>query len=123
MPERVVALAEEVGRLTDEKLGAIDKVAQTTKMLALNALIESAHAGERGAGFAVVAREVGAVADAARELSVELSGELAPRITELRALGQELVGRVRGQRLADLAHPDAVTECDRGGIGGHVSEP
>lgn len=103
VPERVVALAEEVGRLTDEKLGAIDKVAQTTKMLALNALIESAHAGERGAGFAVVAREVGAVADSARALSVELSGELAPRIDELRALGRELVGRVRGQRLADLA--------------------
>lgn len=103
MPERVVALAEEVGRLTDEKLSAIDKVAQATKMLALNALIESAHAGERGAGFAVVAREVGAIADSARTLSLELSGELAPRIEELRALGRELVSEVRGQRLADLA--------------------
>ncbi|MBO1751833.1 hypothetical protein J4G33_08470 [Actinotalea sp. BY-33] len=72
-------------------------------MLALNALIEASRAGEHGAGFAVVAREVGLVADQARELSEALTNELGPRITELTELGHELVARVRGQRLADLA--------------------
>lgn len=103
MPERVVRLAEEVGRVTGEKLQGIEQVARSTKMLALNALIESARAGDHGAGFAVVAREVSEVADRARALSEELSGELRPRIDELTELGHALVGRVRGQRLADLA--------------------
>jgi hypothetical protein len=96
-------LAEEVGRVTGEKLQGIEQVARSTKMLALNALIESARAGDQGAGFAVVAREVSEVADRARLLSEELSSELGPRIEELTALGHQLVGRVRGQRLADLA--------------------
>jgi hypothetical protein len=103
VPERVVRLAEEVGRVTGEKLQGIEQVARSTKMLALNALIESARAGDQGAGFAVVAREVSEVADRARLLSEELSSELGPRIEELTALGHQLVGRVRGQRLADLA--------------------
>ncbi|WP_305038139.1 methyl-accepting chemotaxis protein [Cellulomonas triticagri] len=103
MPERVVRLAEEVGRVAEEKLLGIDQVARSTKMLALNALIESARVGDAGAGFAVVAREVGEVADRARALSEELSGELRPRLDELTDLGHQLVGRVRGQRLADLA--------------------
>ncbi|GIG35616.1 methyl-accepting chemotaxis protein [Cellulomonas pakistanensis] len=103
MPQRVVRLADEVGRVTGEKLQGIEQVARSTKMLALNALIESARVGEAGAGFAVVAREVGEIADRARALSEELSSELRPRIDELTVLGHELVGRVRGQRLADLA--------------------
>ncbi|WP_308200049.1 methyl-accepting chemotaxis protein [Actinotalea sp. C106] len=103
MPERVVSLAHEVGAVTAEKLRGIEKVASSTKMLALNALIEASRAGEHGAGFAVVAREVGQVADQARELSEALTNELGPRITELTELGHELVARVRGQRLADLA--------------------
>ncbi|WP_454048427.1 methyl-accepting chemotaxis protein [Cellulomonas sp. Marseille-Q8402] len=103
MPERVVRLADEVGRVTGEKLQGIEQVARSTKMLALNALIESARVGEAGAGFAVVAREVGEIADRARALSEELSSELQPRIAELTELGHQLVGRVRGQRLADLA--------------------
>lgn len=103
MPERVVRLADEVGRVTGEKLQGIEQVARSTKMLALNALIESARVGDAGAGFAVVAREVGEIADRARALSEELSSELQPRIAELTDLGHQLVERVRGQRLADLA--------------------
>ena len=80
MPERVVRLAEEVGRVTDEKLQGIEQVARSTKMLALNALIESARVGDAGAGFAVVAREVGEVADRARTLSVALAGEVGPGV-------------------------------------------
>jgi hypothetical protein len=103
VPERVVSLADEVGRVTTEKLRSLDAVARSTKMLALNALIEAARFGDQGSGFAIVAREVGEVADRARALSEDLTGELAPRIAELTQLGHELVGRVRGQRLADLA--------------------
>lgn len=103
MPARVVALAEDVQAITSAKLAEIDKVAASTTMLALNARIEAARAGDSGRGFGVVAQEVGAVATRAKTLSEQLTGELAPKLDELRLLGLELVARVQGQRLADLA--------------------
>ena len=78
----------------------------------MNASIEAARAGEVGASFAVVAREVGSVADTVRDLSSELDAQLAPLVEELSALGASLVEQVRGTRLADLAL-NAVELIDR----------
>src|SRR4051794_6302509 len=103
MPERVVRIAGEVSGLASDKLREIDRVADTTKILALNALIQAAQAGEHGRSFAVVAEEGGRVARNVRSLSEGLNGELAPRIGELDLLGHSLVEQVRGRRLSDLA--------------------
>lgn len=103
MPERVARIAQEVSGLATGKLREIDSVADATRMLALNALIQAAHAGEHGRSFAVVADEVGRVASNIRALSKSLHSELTPRIGELDALGRSLVEQVRGRRLADLA--------------------
>ncbi|MCU1487881.1 MAG: putative methyl-accepting chemotaxis protein [Actinomycetia bacterium] len=103
MPERVVELATEVSSLTGARVRQIEDVAKRTKLLALNALIEAAHAGEEGKGFAVVAKEVGEISDEVSRISGALTGELATSLEELDGLGRRLVAEVRGGRLADLA--------------------
>lgn len=103
MPERIVALSRAVSDLATRKMDEIQAVTNTTKILALNALIEAMRAGEAGRGFAVVAQEVKAISERITGIGGELRAQMAVQTDELNTLGNRLVSQLRGGRLADLA--------------------
>ncbi|RVT89804.1 methyl-accepting chemotaxis protein [Sphingomonas crocodyli] len=61
----------------EQVTAAIDKIARTINMLAINATIEAARAGDAGRGFAVVAAEVKALSNRSREATSLISTKLA----------------------------------------------
>jgi len=112
MQDKIINLALELTRTTKTKIADLDQIMLRTQILSMNARLEAARAGEVGKSFAIVAQEMGAVAQEVTALSSSLNAAIAENALRIQSAGQDMAVDFRGSRYADLAR-NAVEIMDR----------
>ena len=90
--EKLSISAEEIGKVVD----LIKNIAEQTNMLALNASIEAAGAGDAGAGFAVVANEVKELARQTAEATKMIDAKIREIQIKTQEASQATQGATKG---------------------------
>ena len=102
-PRAMRVVMDGIGRELHTYSVGNQQIVKQTKLLAINAIIEAARAGDAGRGFAVVADEVQRLADSAADIATRFQDVLLGRIALGRSMSETLVDEMEGARLTDLA--------------------
>ena len=109
--KRLGESSQEIGEITE----LISDITEQTNVLALNAAIQAASAGEAGRGFSVVAEEVQRLAERSAEATRQISALVKAIQTDTQdavaAMERSTQGVVEGAKLSDSAGT-ALTEID-----------
>jgi twitching motility protein PilJ len=101
--KRLGESSQEIGEIVD----VITDIAEQTNVLALNAAIQAAAAGEAGRAFAVVAEEVQLLAERSGEATTQIAGLVraiqGDALEAAAAMESSIQGVVEGARLSDTA--------------------
>lgn len=109
--QSIDALANDCSAITST-LSEIQGIAEQTNLLALNAAIEAARAGEQGRGFAVVADEVRALAQRT-QVSTENIKQIVNRLVTGSTASVQAMSDSRQRVLANVASSEAVEQVFR----------
>ena len=109
----VSLLMDQLARRSDEvnvATSLIGEISDQTNLLALNAAIEAARAGEAGRGFAVVADEVRKLAQRARASADQITATVSATQAEIRQVVLHMAAASDKAR-ESVSHADAVREA------------